>query len=54
MRLLVVVDEPEEYEKWKAEQVPWLTKNPEYMAQVPENLKELATIISQTETTKLN
>jgi cytochrome c oxidase subunit 2 len=54
MRLLVVVEEPEVYEKWKSEQTPWLSKNPEYMAQVPENLKELAMIKSQSETTTLN
>jgi cytochrome c oxidase subunit 2 len=54
MRLLVVVEEPEVYEKWKSEQAPWLSKNPEYMAQVPENLKELAMIKSQSETTTLN
>jgi cytochrome c oxidase subunit 2 len=44
MRLLVVVDEPEEYEKWKAEQQSWLSKNPEYLAKVPENMRELAMI----------
>jgi len=54
MRLLVVVDEPADYEKWKSEQTPWLSKNPEYMAQVPENLKELAMIKSEIETTTLN
>ena len=54
MRLLVVVDEPEDYEKWKAEQKPWLSKNPEYMTKVPENLKELALIKSQIEPTTLN
>jgi cytochrome c oxidase subunit 2 len=54
MRLLVVVDEPEEYERWKAEQEPWLSKNPEYMAHVPDNLKELAMIKSQIEATTLN
>jgi cytochrome c oxidase subunit II len=54
MRLLVVVDEPEEYEKWKAEQQSWLSKNPEYLAKVPEDLKELAAIKSQTESTILN
>jgi cytochrome c oxidase subunit 2 len=54
MRLLVVVEEPEVYEKWKSEQTPWLAKNPEYMVQVPENLKELAMIKSQSETTTLN
>lgn len=54
MRLIVVVDEPADYEKWKAEQEPWLSKNPEYMAQVPANLKELALITTQSETTTLN
>ena len=42
MRLLVVVEEPEDYQKWKAEQESWLSKNPEYLTQVPEDLKELA------------
>ena len=44
MRLIVVVDEPEQYAKWKAEQKSWLSSNPDYMAKVPENLKELALI----------
>jgi cytochrome c oxidase subunit 2 len=54
MRLLVVVDEPEDYEKWKAEQESWLSKNPEYMAKVPDNLKELAMIKSEIETSTVN
>jgi cytochrome c oxidase subunit 2 len=54
MRLLVVVDEPEAYEKWKSEQESWLSKHPEYLTKVPENLKELAMIKSQIETTTLN
>jgi len=54
MRLLVVVDEPADYEKWKAEQQPWLSKNPEYMTKVPENLKELALIKSQIESKNIN
>jgi cytochrome c oxidase subunit 2 len=44
MRLLVVVDEPEQYEKWKAEQKSWLSSNPDYLAKVPADLKELALI----------
>ena len=44
MRLLVVVDEPNEYEKWKSEQASWLSKNPEYIAKIPENMRELAMI----------
>jgi len=54
MRLLVVVEEPEAYEKWKASQESWLSKNPEYMVQVPDNLKELAMIKSQIETATVN
>ena len=33
-----------EYQKWKAEQKTFLSQNPDLMAQVPENLKELAVI----------
>ena len=54
MRLLVVVDEPEDYEKWKSEQKSWLSKNPEYLANVPDNLKELAMIKSEIESTTVN
>ena len=42
MRMLVVVDEPEDYEKWKSEQQSWLSKNQDYLSKVPEDLKELA------------
>jgi cytochrome c oxidase subunit 2 len=44
MRLIVVVEEPEEYEKWKAEQEPWLSRFPTYLSKVPDNLKELAMV----------
>lgn len=36
MKVLVVVDEPEDYEKWKAGQQGFLAKNPDYISQVPE------------------
>ena len=42
MRLRLVVDEPEEYLAWKAEQKPFLQQNPDYLAKVPHDLKELA------------
>jgi cytochrome c oxidase subunit 2 len=42
MRMLVVVDEPEDYEKWKSEQQSWLSKNQDYLSKVPDDLKELA------------
>lgn len=32
MRAIIVVDEPEEYEKWKSEQKSWLSKNPDYLS----------------------
>jgi cytochrome c oxidase subunit II len=44
MRFLVDVVEEEEYNKWFAEQESWLSRNPDYLAKVPENLKELALI----------
>lgn len=46
MRMTIVVDEPEDYEKWKEEQETWLSRNPEYISNIPENLKELALISS--------
>lgn len=46
MKMLIVVDEPEEYEKWKKEQKTWLSNNPEYLTQVPEDLRELALLSS--------
>lgn len=44
MRLIVRVLEPEEYDQWFSEQEPWLARNPEYLSQVPDDLKELAMI----------
>jgi cytochrome c oxidase subunit 2 len=44
MRLILVVDEPEDYEAWYASQDPWLTQNPSYLSKVPENLQELANV----------
>ena len=44
MKRTVIVLEQAEYDKWKAEQKSWLSKNPDYMSQVPENLKELAVV----------
>lgn len=46
MRLLVIVDEPADYEKWKASQESWLKQNPEYLQRIPENLREVAMIKS--------
>ncbi|HMQ00482.1 MAG TPA: cytochrome c oxidase subunit II [Cyclobacteriaceae bacterium] len=44
MRMLVVVHEPADFEKWKAEQEPWLKQNPEFLEKVPANLREMAMI----------
>lgn len=46
MRFPVVVDEPADYEKWKAEQQSWLKLNPDYLTKVPANLREAAMIKS--------
>jgi len=46
MRLIVVVDEPEAYEKWKSEQESWLKQNPDYKKFVPEKYREMADIKS--------
>ncbi|QHT66608.1 cytochrome c oxidase subunit II [Rhodocytophaga rosea] len=42
MRFQIVVVEEAEYNKWYAEQQSWLSKNRDYMAKVPANLKEKA------------
>jgi len=44
MRLLMVVDEPAEYEAWKKSQETWLNQNPSYLSKVPENLQEVAVV----------
>ncbi len=44
MRVRLVVDELEDYMAWKAEQQPWLQANPDYLAKVPHDLKEVAVI----------
>lgn len=42
MKLLLVVDEPADYEKWKKSQKPLLTENPDLLTKVPDNLKAKA------------
>ena len=44
MKLKVVVDEPEDYEKWKAEQQTWLKLNPDFLDEIPVEKRELAKI----------
>jgi len=46
MRLPVVVDDEETYEKWKASQEAWLKQNPDYLEKVPANLREAAKVIA--------
>lgn len=42
MRMIIVVDEPADYENWKKSQKTWLSLNPEYLSDVPDELKEVA------------
>lgn len=44
MKMAVVVETREEYEKWKASQEAWLKQNPDYLKNVPAELKEAAMI----------
>lgn len=44
MRYLIVVDEPEDYNEWYNAQQSWLKLNPDYMSNVPEELREVAAI----------
>ncbi|MCR9062460.1 MAG: cytochrome c oxidase subunit II [Cytophagales bacterium] len=49
MKLILVVDEPEDYEAWKKEQTPFLTQNPGFIEKVPANLKARALKYTQGE-----
>jgi cytochrome c oxidase subunit 2 len=42
MKLILVVDEPAEYEKWKREQKSLLASNPDFLEKVPASLKAKA------------
>jgi cytochrome c oxidase subunit 2 len=42
MRLILVVDEPADYEKWKKEQKSLLASNPDFLEKVPTSLKAKA------------
>jgi cytochrome c oxidase subunit 2 len=44
MRFPVIVDEVEDYEKWKSTQQSWLQQNPDYLNSVPAELREAAMI----------
>jgi cytochrome c oxidase subunit 2 len=50
MRMIIVVDEPADYEKWKKDQKTWLSNNPEYLSKIPEELREVALISSGIDT----
>jgi len=44
MKLNVIVEDEESYERWKASQEAWLKQNPDYLKKVPNELKEAAMI----------
>ena len=44
MKMILVVHEPEEYQKWKQQQEAWLKQNPDYLKKVPAALQEAAMI----------
>jgi cytochrome c oxidase subunit II len=44
MKMIVVVEEPEAYEKWKQGQEAWLKQNPDYLKKVPAALQDAAMI----------
>lgn len=51
MRMIVVVEEEEDYQKWYVSQQPWLTKNPSYLEKVPAKLKDMAQMFIPADTT---
>ena len=44
MKMTVIVEDQQSYERWKASQESWLKQNPDYLKNVPEALKEAAMI----------
>jgi cytochrome c oxidase subunit II len=50
MRLLLIVDELEDYEAWKKEQKSFLSMNPGFIEKVPDNLKARALKYTESET----
>ncbi len=46
MKMSVIVEDEESYERWKTSQESWLKQNPDYLKKVPANLKEAAMIKS--------
>lgn len=49
MRAVIVVLEEEEYMEWYAKQSAWLQGNPEFLEEIPEDLREAAKIAAQIE-----
>lgn len=49
MKLILVVDEEEDFNKWKRDQTPFLAQNPAFIEKVPENLKSRAMKYIQTD-----
>lgn len=44
MKFLLIVDEPEDFDKWNAQQEAFLKKNPDYLAKIPTDLKNIASV----------
>ncbi len=51
MRMIVVVEELEDYKKWFVSQPSWFSKNPSYLDKVPDNLKDMAKMMLLSDTT---
>jgi cytochrome c oxidase subunit 2 len=51
MKMNVIVEDEESYNKWKKSQEAWLKQNPDYMKNVPAELKEAASISAGMEKT---
>lgn len=54
MRMLVVVHEASDFDKWKNEQETWLKQNPGYLEKIPADLREAALVKSGIEPEKAN
>ncbi len=54
MKAIIIVEEEEDFKTWFKDQDAFLKLNPEYLSQVPDDLKEVAIISSELENNEIN
>jgi len=54
MKATIIVDEEDDFKTWYKDQDSFLKSNPEYLSQVPDDLKEVAIISAEIENNEIN